>query len=398
MQSFGGAVKLSGESEYRKAISQITQQLKIMSSEMSIVTAKFGKNNISTESLTQRNKILNQEIEKQQEKIATLKGALEDAQKEYGENSKQANSWQISLNKAEAELISLQKELKANNSILSQNEKATKNSANSLSGFVSATIKGIIGTQDFGKTLKKDIVDNFNNSALKQGIDNVKNGINNFKDALKDAADGSINVSDVLKNKLNKAANDMINPIKNDKQAMDDFSKSEDDAGKKTLSLGDIIKANLISEGIMAGVKKLADGMKQVASATFDVIKQSLDARGEIEQSIGGVETLFKDSADTVIENANNAYKTSGLSANEYMQNVTSFSASLLQSVSNDTDKAARIADMAMIDMSDNANKMGTDMSSIQSAYQGFAKQNYTMLDNLKLRIWAVLKQRWKDC
>ena len=84
-------------------------------------------------------------------------------------------------------------------------------------------------------------------------------------------------------------------------------------------------------------------------------------------------------------ENANKAYKTAGMSANDYMQNVTSFSASLLKSVAGDTDKAAKIADMAMTDMSDNANKMGTDMSMIQSAYQGFAKQNYTMLDNLKL-------------
>lgn len=104
-----------------------------------------------------------------------------------------------------------------------------------------------------------------------------------------------------------------------------------------------------------------------------------------LEQAIGGVETLFKDSSKEVFKNAQNAYKTSGLSAKEYMQNVTGFSASLLQSLGGDTNKAAKVADMAMIDMSDNANKMGTDMGAIQNAYQGFAKQNYTMLDNLKL-------------
>ena len=117
----------------------------------------------------------------------------------------------------------------------------------------------------------------------------------------------------------------------------------------------------------------------------------------QLEQNIGGVQTLFKDSADKVIKNANEAYRTAGLSANEYMQNVTSFSASLLQSVAGDTNKAADIADKAMIDMADNANKMGTDMSAIQNAYQGFAKQNYTMLDNLKLRIWSELKRKWND-
>ena len=100
---------------------------------------------------------------------------------------------------------------------------------------------------------------------------------------------------------------------------------------------------------------------------------------------IGGVETLFKDSASVVVGYANNAYKTAGLSANAYMETVTSFSASLLQSLGQDTAKASKYADQAIIDMSDNANKMGTDMSMIQSAYQGFAKQNYTMLDNLKL-------------
>ena len=104
-----------------------------------------------------------------------------------------------------------------------------------------------------------------------------------------------------------------------------------------------------------------------------------------LQQSIGGIETLFKGSADKVIDYANIAYKTAGLSANDYMESVTGFSASLLQSMGGDTKKAAKVADMAMIDMADNANKMGTDMGSIQTAYQGFAKQNYTMLDNLKL-------------
>ena len=146
---------------------------------------------------------------------------------------------------------------------------------------------------------------------------------------------------------------------------------------KKGLNtLSSIAKVGLASMTIVAG---------SVASAFSGIVTASVKARGEIEQSIGGVETLFKDSADEVIKNAKRAYKTAGLSANEYMQNVTSFSASLLQSVAGDTNKAAKIADMAMVDMSDNANKMGTDMASIQNAYQGFAKQNYTMLDNLKL-------------
>lgn len=148
-------------------------------------------------------------------------------------------------------------------------------------------------------------------------------------------------------------------------------TKLDNSGFKKGLSgLGSIGKTAL---------KGVAVGVGTVVTAFAGVVTASVKARGEIEQSIGGVETLFKDSADEVIKNANNAYKTAGMSANEYMQNVTSFSASLLQSTAGDTKKSAKIADMAMIDMSDNANKMGTSMESIQNAYQGFAKQNYTI-------------------
>lgn len=180
---------------------------------------------------------------------------------------------------------------------------------------------------------------------------------------------------------LNNATADLNNTKKqlNDlEHGVDDVGNAMDDAGQKTLSLGDILKANLLSNAIMAGIKAVASGIKSLVSG-------AIEGYGEYEQLVGGVETLFGGSADTVIKNAENAYKTAGLSANAYMETVTSFSASLLQSMGNDTEAAAKKADQALTDMSDNANKMGTDMSSIQNAYQGFAKQNYTMLDNLKL-------------
>ena len=180
---------------------------------------------------------------------------------------------------------------------------------------------------------------------------------------------------------LNNATADLNNTKKqlNDlEHGVDDVGDAMDNAGQKTLSLGDILKANLLSDAIMAGIKAVASGIKSLVSG-------AIEGYGEYEQLVGGVETLFGSSADTVIKNAENAYKTAGLSANSYMETVTSFSASLLQSMSNDTEAAAKKADQALTDMSDNANKMGTDMQSIQNAYQGFAKQNYTMLDNLKL-------------
>ncbi len=140
------------------------------------------------------------------------------------------------------------------------------------------------------------------------------------------------------------------------------------------------------SAGNLAG-SKLVSGIKKVIAVAGigAALKSAITEGAALEQSIGGIETLFKDSADIVEENAKKAYRTAGLSANAYMENVTSFSASLLSSLGGNTQKAADVADMAMVDMSDNANKMGTDMQDIQNAYQGFAKQNYTMLDNLKL-------------
>ena len=143
--------------------------------------------------------------------------------------------------------------------------------------------------------------------------------------------------------------------------------------------------SGLGKSGLSIVSKAMTGAVAAVGTAAGAIIKSSLGVVANMEQQVGGVETLFKDSADTVIKNANRAYKTAQISANDYMSTVTSFSASLLQGLGGDTAKAAEIADMALIDMADNANKMGTNMQDIQNAYQGFAKQNYTMLDNLKL-------------
>lgn len=143
--------------------------------------------------------------------------------------------------------------------------------------------------------------------------------------------------------------------------------------------------------------KVMIAGFTAGAVALGKLTKDAIGSYGDYEQLVGGVETLFKNSSQKVQEYASNAYKTAGLSANDYMETVTSFSASLLQSLNNDTAKSAEYANRAITDMADNSNKMGTSMESIQNAYQGFAKQNYTMLDNLKLRIWSEQRKKWQD-
>ena len=162
-----------------------------------------------------------------------------------------------------------------------------------------------------------------------------------------------------------------------------DSSKFEDgiaNASKETTKFAGILK-----NGLATAAKVGAAALAAAGTAVVALTKQAVESYAEYEQLIGGVETLFKESADVVAQYAANAYKTAGMSANEYMETVTSFSASLLQSLDGDTAAAAEYADRAITDMADNANKMGTDIESIQNAYQGFAKQNYTMLDNLKL-------------
>lgn len=174
------------------------------------------------------------------------------------------------------------------------------------------------------------------------------------------------------------------------------FNTEIDEKGFSTSikKIGNIAKGGLaVIGGAVAGV----------ATAFGVMTKNALDSYASLEQNIGGIETLFKDSsqkvidsAQKVIDSAKNAYKTAGLSANAYMETVTSFSASLLQSLGKDTEKAADYADRAIIDMSDNANKMGTSMEMIQNAYQGFAKQNYTMLDNLKLGYGGTASEMYR--
>lgn len=276
--TFGGTVKLDGESEYRKALSNITAQLGVVSSEMNKVTAEFGKNDKSIQGLTSKEDVLNKKLEAQEDKVRTLRGALEQAKEQYGETDSRTLKWQRSLNNAEADVIKTRKEIDS----LGKEVKDTGNKAEKSSE---------------GFTVFKGIIANL-------GADAIKGALN---------------------------------------------------------------------------------GVRRLGSAMLDIGKQAIESYADYEQLVGGVDTLFKESSKKVQEYANNSYKTAGLSANEYMETVTSFSASLLQSLNGDTEKSAEVANMAIIDMSDNANKMGTSMSMIQSAYQGFAKQNYTMLDNLKL-------------
>lgn len=218
---------------------------------------------------------------------------------------------------------------------------------------------------------------------LKSAIEETTNKLKSLKEAQNQMGDAS-KLTDEQKEAYRGLQREIISTEQDLKKYNQELK--ETDKASKSVDMSKVSDGlKKVGEISVEVAKKVAEVSLAIGGALAGLVAKSVKSYGELEQSIGGVETLFGANADKVIANAKKAYETAGVSANEYMEGVTSFSASLLQSLGGDTAKAADVADMAFRDMSDNANKFGTDMSSIQAAYQGFAKQNYTMLDNLKL-------------
>lgn len=351
--SFGGTIKLTGESEYRSALKNINSNLKEVSSAIKLVSSEFVNNGSKLGDLRSKNEALSNKLKEEQQVIKTCTSAVKDFTEQQEKSKNEIDKLKSSLELEKTKLEEMKKSTTSTNAEISNQEKLISNLQRELA--------------------KSEATYDSNNRK-----------INEYKTTM--------NLAQIECNSLSKEIEEndkILGKLKykfaDNSKVVKEFADEEDKAGEHSLKLSDIIKGNLISEGIIAGFKGLVGAVKSVSSAFIDVGKSAVSSYADYEQLIGGVETLFKDSAGLVENYANNAYKTSGLSANEYMETVTSFSASLLQSLNNDTAKSAQVADMAIVDMSDNANKMGTSMESIQTAYQGFAKQNYTMLDNLKL-------------
>ena len=239
-----------------------------------------------------------------------------------------------------------------------------------------------LATSQFDKNDKSVEALAARNKVLRKEIDEQTTKIDTLRKALQNAAtsfgenDRRTQNWQIQLNNAEAALNDMNRELDENEKAIKEGGKAAEESGSKFEGFGKVLK----TVGVALGAVAVAAG-----AAAVKLGKEVIAAYADYEQLVGGVDTLFKDSSQEIQRYAANAYKTAGLSANEYMETVTGFSASLIQSLGGDTEKAAKYADMAITDMSDNANKMGSDMASIQNAYSGFAKQNYTMLDNLKL-------------
>ena len=334
MASFGGSIKLTGADEYKSALKQITQSLRETGSELTAVASRYDKNDSSLSTLKAKTTELNAVLEKQQQAYSTLKGAYDSFSAKVNE---QATQHQKLVQEYEQEKQKLEEIRKASG----ESSQAYQDQQAKVNDLASAVAKS------------------------SKNMDENEIALSKMKTQL--------NQTEATVNKTTKE--------------IDELGNETEESGEKAKkgSEGYTVFKNILANLGTQAINSALNGLKSLGSAMVDVGKQALNSYAEYEQLTGGVETLFGDSAKVVEGYANEAYKTAGLSANEYMSTVTSFSASMLQSLGNDTQKSAEYSNRAVIDMSDNANKMGTSMEMIQNAYQGFAKQNYTMLDNLKL-------------
>lgn len=344
--SFGGTVKLTGESEYRKAIQNITQDLGKMSKALKDQTADFTANENKLVGAKKREDELRQSLEKQQAEINKAKSSYA--------------SYSASLEGQKAKHQALNKEYK--NAVL-ELEKIGK-----TSGTTSAEYKKQASEVD----------------KLEQELADSTKEMNESKSAM---------------SSLNKEINASQKVANSTAKELDGLEKETKDAGdqaEKSAKGGFTVFKGILADLGASAIKSAISGIGKLGGAVASAGKQALESYADYEQLVGGVETLFKDNAKDVIKYSKEAYKTAGMSANTYMETVTSFSASMISSLGGDTKKATEYSNQAIIDMSDNANKMGTDIQSIQNAYQGFAKQNYSMLDNLKLGYGGTQKEMFR--
>ena len=334
MAGLGGAIKLKGESEYQRALKQIKQNLREVSSEMKAVSSSFDKNDNSTSALNAKSQVLNKTLDAQKQKLKTLQSQYADFSAKMAQQTANHEKLVNTYNNEKKKLEELGKTL-GTSSKEYQDQKAK---VEQLAQAVSKSSK--------------------NQDANAKAMSEMRVQMNNAQ------AD------------INKTT-----------RSLDELGKEAEESGKQAKSSGDgfTVMKGVLSNLATDAIHVALDGLKQLGGAFINVGKQAYESYSQYEQLVGGVDTLFGNASTKVQEYAANAYKTAGISANQYMEQVTGFSATLLQGLNGDTAKAADIANVAITDMADNANKMGTSMTDIQNAYQGFAKDNYTMLDNLKL-------------
>ena len=332
------------ETNFKEAVLKIDDSLSILNSNMKKNSAVFLENKDQMALWTAQGKTLSESAEKQQEKIELIKTALQKANEKFGDGSEQVRSWTLKLNNAEAELAKTNAKL---NETKEELEKVKEK-------------KPETAIEKFGASLK-----------------NVHDKLETFKE--------KINVFDKLKNKLNDAKERFTYFRKGASEAGD----SLEEAGKKSIKFGDLVKANVIGDVIVSGLKSVASACKNIAKGFVDFVKESVSAFGELEQNLGGSEAVFGSHADAVVEKSKEAYKNMGVAQSEYLATANKMG-SLFQGSGLSQERSLELTTKAMQRATDVASVMGIDTTQALESIAGAAKGNFTMMDNLGVAMNAT--------
>lgn len=347
--------------QLKSAMQDAKRSISLANAEFKTATASLGKWSNSITGVEAKIKQLTKTNENQKTVLANLEKQYDLVAKEMGEDSTEAQKLKVRIENQKAAIAKTESQLQGYNDKLGQLQSEQKQAASPLGQLTSKIDEQEAAVADLKRQYANAIVgDNPEEAArLAKEIDSLSTELGENKAKLSEA-----------------------------EKAADELDKSLDEAGDSAAEAangGFTVMKGALANLAAQGIAKVLDGLRQMGSAIIDMGKQSLSGYAEYEQLVGGVDKLFGDASGQLQGYAAEAYKTAGMSANQYMQQVTSFSASLINSLGGDTAKAAEYGDMAMRAMSDNVNTFGSNMEDVQNAFQGFSKQNYTMLDNLKL-------------
>lgn len=340
----GSTIALDGVSDFRKAIADVNNSLRLLRSEAKKNTQEFALNKNELGFCTSQYSTLSRTMDEQRDKVKNTQAALELVTREFGENSEAAREWQINLNYAKADLAK-----------------------------TNAQLNDVKENLDKVKAKKPETVIEKFGAALKD----TRDKLDSFKE--------KINVFDKLKNKLNDAKERFTYFRKGASEAGD----SLEEAGKKSIKFGDLVKANVIGDVIVNGLKGIASACKSIAKGFVDFVKESVSAFGELEQNLGGSEAVFGSYADAVVEKSKEAYKNMGVAQSEYLATANKMG-SLFQGSGLSQERSLELTTKAMQRATDVASVMGIDTSQALESIAGAAKGNFTMMDNLGVAMNAT--------
>jgi len=393
---FGLRIGVEGERDFRAALQNINQAFKVLGSEMQLVTSQFDKNDKSISALTSRNTVLNKEIEAQRDKVSTLRSALDNAAASFGESDKRTQNWQIQLNKAQAELNGMERELRDNDAALAAFAKESKAAGDAQGDVADGTKRAHASFADLGGLLKGNVTQSITD--VKTGIaDTAHRVVDGAKDMgtsivqfAKDTVSGENNVralGDALRDRLEARLRGASDEMDDTADAADDMGGEIKEAGDEAdKSSGKFEKLGGVLKGAGAALGAVAAA---AGAAAIKLGREVVRQFGELEQNLGGSEAVFGKYASNIQKIGEDAYKNMGVSQSQYLATANKMGA-LFQGSGVEQQKSLDLTTKAMQRAADMASVMGIDMQVALDSVAGAAKGNFTMMDNLGVAMNAT--------